>query len=317
MAQNLKILIGADPELFLEKSGTYLSAHDLLPGTKRNPYPVPGGAIQVDGVAAEFNIDPADNPQDFVLRCQAMMTAIKGRLPEGVFLRPIPTATFKEEYFKSLPEDTRELGCNPDYNAWTGGINDRPDGEHTTMRTAAGHIHIGWTKDADVNDETHYEDCMAVIRQLDYFLGCYSLMWDKDDLRRSLYGKAGSFRPKSYGCEYRGISAAWLQSPDLMKWVYSAAQRGAHLLINKGHSAEAEFGSLARDTIDSGDRTWWQKECHPLYRLTQFTGMTLPSIPYEMLHPPKAEVKPVLKKRKAKVSFDLEARGDRLAIGEF
>jgi hypothetical protein len=60
------ILIGADPELFVfTRSGKPVSAHDLIPGTKYEPHEVGNGAVQVDGVAAEFNIDPAANEDEF------------------------------------------------------------------------------------------------------------------------------------------------------------------------------------------------------------------------------------------------------------
>jgi hypothetical protein len=35
-----------------------------------------------------------------------------------------------------------------------------------------------------------------------------------------MYGAAGAFRPKPYGVEYRVLSNAWLQSEELMAWVY-------------------------------------------------------------------------------------------------
>ena len=45
------VCIGADPELFLKKNGKFHSAYGTIPGTKRKPYPVPGGAVQIDGMA--------------------------------------------------------------------------------------------------------------------------------------------------------------------------------------------------------------------------------------------------------------------------
>ncbi len=57
---------GCDPELFvINDEGVFVSAEGLIPGDKQNPYKVPGGAIQVDGMAAEFNIDPVTNYADF------------------------------------------------------------------------------------------------------------------------------------------------------------------------------------------------------------------------------------------------------------
>jgi len=38
--------------------------------------------------------------------------------------------------------------------------------------------------------------------------------------RRTLYGKAGAHRPKTYGVEYRACSSWWLASPEHTKLVY-------------------------------------------------------------------------------------------------
>jgi hypothetical protein len=116
----VKVTVGCDPELWLrdKKTGEIVSAHTLLPGTKLEPYKVPAGAIQVDGTAAEFNIDPANTYSTFVTNISQVLTQIKARVPSHELVYE-PVTTYKEEYFYSLPENARELGCNPDYNAWT------------------------------------------------------------------------------------------------------------------------------------------------------------------------------------------------------
>ena len=51
--------VGADPEIFLgDADGGLVSAYGLIKGDKEHPFPVTNGAVQVDGMAAEFNIDP-------------------------------------------------------------------------------------------------------------------------------------------------------------------------------------------------------------------------------------------------------------------
>jgi hypothetical protein len=57
--------------------------------------------------------------------------------------------------------------------------NPKPDA-NTTMRTASGHIHIGFKKDADVASEEHMIKCATLVKHLDLFLGIRSLEWDKD-----------------------------------------------------------------------------------------------------------------------------------------
>ena len=57
LVNNKKFTIGADPEVFVADSltNTFVSAHDLVPGTKLEPFAVNKGAVQVDGMALEFN----------------------------------------------------------------------------------------------------------------------------------------------------------------------------------------------------------------------------------------------------------------------
>ena len=63
---NQEILIGCDPEVFVKKDGLFKSAHGLIKGDKKNPFKIRSGAVQVDGMALEFNIDPAHNEDEFV-----------------------------------------------------------------------------------------------------------------------------------------------------------------------------------------------------------------------------------------------------------
>lgn len=280
----IKITIGADPEVFVRnvKTGEFVSAHTLMPGTKTAPHKVNLGAIQVDGVAAEFNIDPAENQSAFTTNISNVMNQLQSYIGKDYELVSDPAVTFPEAYFKSLPDHVRELGCNPDFNAWTGQVNEKPDGDVTTMRTGAGHIHIGGWYNGDPTDSTHFEDCRIIARNLDYYLGLYSLQWDQDKNRRKLYGRAGSFRPKPYGMEYRPLSNVWLKSQKLQTWVYTAAYHGIHNLIMSGVRIEDTFGEIARDFINNSE-SWWTEEDRKksadhrkLAKLSQYTGLSTP-----------------------------------------
>ena len=215
----LQILVGADPELFMFKDGKPVSAHNMIPGDKKHPHKVPHGAVQVDGLALEFNIDPAKDEQEFVNNLTAVMATLKEMVPEYE-LRAVPVAEFGAKYLAEQPMEALELGCEPDFCAWTNGaVNPRPNGA-ADFRTGAGHVHIGWTNDVDPHDPQHMEACVMAAKQLDWALGLGSLMFDQDQKRRTLYGAAGCFRPKPYGVEYRTLSNAWLQSKEMMAWVF-------------------------------------------------------------------------------------------------
>lgn len=228
----LDILVGADPELFIRKIGkkSFHSAHGMIEGDKKNPQKVHLGAVQVDGMALEFNIDPAKNEKEFITNITEVMR-IMGEMVPGYEMVAQPVANFTAAHMKKQPKEAKELGCEPDFNAWLdGAANPRPNGD-VNFRTGAGHVHIGWTNGVDVNDPGHREACIMAAKQLDYYLGLGSLLYDPDTKRRTLYGAAGAFRPKPYGVEYRVLSNAWLQSEELMAWVYRMAKKGINDLF--------------------------------------------------------------------------------------
>lgn len=215
------IKIGADPELFVFKDGKPVSAHDLLPGTKTEPFIVPHGAIQVDGTAAEFNIDPAETFEEFDRNISSVLDTLQGMLPEGHYLRPDPVVIWPEEYFDRLPYKATELGCMPDFDAWTGKRNPKPKLKHMpTLRTAAGHLHIGFTEGASIQDPEHIRECQRMMQLMDWHVGSWSTKIDLDKTRRMLYGKAGACRYKTYGAEYRTLSNFWVMDTSLRREVW-------------------------------------------------------------------------------------------------
>lgn len=217
-----KILVGADPELFVKQNGKHVSGFGLIPGDKANPHVVEKGAVQVDGMALEFNIDPAHDEEQFITNLDTVMGILKQMVPEYEVVAD-PVAHFTKEYMKTQPFEALELGCDPDFNGWTGKENVKPDVD-LPFRTGAGHIHIGMVENAATDDARYMEVCCAATRAMDLYLGLPSLFYDNDVQRREMYGKAGAFRPKSYGFEYRTLSNRWLSDNALMRWVYQASQ---------------------------------------------------------------------------------------------
>ncbi len=223
----MKYLIGADPEVFVgsRDTGAFVNGHGLIPGSKTNPHPVYLGAVQVDGMALEFNIDPAKNVTEFIRNIESVQTQLEKMLkPSGLCLRSEPVARFDPDYFKKQPEESKIMGCDPDFNAWTMSQNESPVGDRP-FRTAAGHIHIGWTEGKDPMDYDHIVECAKIVRSLDCTMGIGTVLLDPDDTRRSLYGQAGAFRPKAYGLEYRVPSNFWLRSRGTTRWIYNTAIR--------------------------------------------------------------------------------------------
>ena len=223
-----ELLVGCDPELFIaEKKKTkprfFASAHGLIPGTKTAPFDVPYGAVQVDGMAVEYNIRPARNMEEFVHNNMKVKEALGEMLPEYT-LHPTPVAHFNKRVLSSQPPEALELGCDPDFNAATGGENPRPDGSGVTFRSGGGHIHLGWTEGRDVNDENHIMDCTVMIRQIHTLYSEIRGSVETPSKRSKLYGGNMAFRVKPYGVEYRTPSNEWTKSEDTMALIYLMAK---------------------------------------------------------------------------------------------
>ena len=234
-----ELKVGADPEMFIKKGRSYQCAEGVIPGSKYEPHIVDKGAVQVDGMAVEFNIDPANTEDEFVDHLGTVMTTL-GNMVDGHELICKPSVTFNKKVWEGASEEAKILGCEPDYNAWTGEVNPKPIAPKG-FRTAAGHIHIGWTEDADIKDQHHINECEAIVRELDFRLGYPSLLLDPDTDRRTLYGKAGAYRPKSYGVEYRVLSNFWLKEEELQRWVYRVVKKTLEDMSIRGHN-RAEGG---------------------------------------------------------------------------
>ncbi len=251
------IKIGADPEVWVSKGGVYQSAYGLIPGTKEAPYPVDNGAVQVDGMALEFNINPADTEEEFVHNIQTVMSTLRSMVPDyEVVVSPV--ADFNAEYLGGQPPEATDLGCDPDFNAYTGRQNQVPNAK-SLFRTGAGHLHIGWTEGADPFSEQHDHLARSLVRELDYTLGLPSVLFDRDNKRRELYGKAGAYRPKPYGVEYRVLSNMWLSSPELIAFVYRGARDALDRLMS-GNSLQKRSWQLP-SVINNGDIHWAKDIC--------------------------------------------------------
>lgn len=251
------VTVGADPEFFVARRKEVVSAHNLPFGTKDKPLATEHGSVQVDGVALEVNVRPSKSRFEFIVNCGRVLNDLEELLKKAdkeMYLLCQPTAHFTPDYLASLPEIARELGCNPDWNAYEMAPNERPKSD-VNFRTAGGHVHIGWGEGFQVDSLEHIGVCAEIAKQLDYTIGLASLDFDKNKTRREMYGKAGAFRAKPYGMEYRTLSPVWLLNSGHTSMVFAGAIKALRL-TNEGRILDEEFEGLARSCIDNSNDRW-------------------------------------------------------------
>ena len=251
--------IGCDPEIFVKDktTGKAVSAHGLIEGTKEAPFKVNGGAYQVDGMAVEFNTDPivmdtssAVFSQN-VLRVMDRLKADVQASNKELTFDFSATADFDKDYLDSQPDEAKELGCDPDFNAYTLEQNSPPDAENVLFRTAAGHVHVGWTSGAPTDHPDHLEICANAVKALDASVGLVSLIYEPDNRRRELYGKAGAFRPKEYGVEYRTPSNFWIVNHEHRRAMFLTVKRTMNNLMRYRGDVDACVKYMTSETPDN------------------------------------------------------------------
>lgn len=212
--------LGCDPEvLLIDSTGKFISSVGLIGGSKDEPRPIDeeGNAVQEDNVTVEFNTPPCKTSADFIKHINKNKDWIKKQAAIFDLQMLIkPSAVYDDDQLNT--EAARTFGCEPDFCAWEDGReNPRPRTDNPNLRSAGGHIHV------QIDDPGL--DILDVVKAMDLFVGCPMLRFDNDNDRRKLYGKAGAFRKKSYGVEYRTASNKWIESDDLIQWVWDQTEK--------------------------------------------------------------------------------------------
>lgn len=200
--------IGTDLEYAVRhKLTANLIPAGVLPirGTKGNPEPLAFGGVEIDCCAVETTPNPATNEDDFVKNILGTLEEIKQRYPEHTFVTK-PSHYFDKRLLMRTPQ-AMVMGCSPDFNAWTGQMNQKPN-PPDGLRSFGGHVHVEGGE-------------VQTIKAMDLVLGMWSVIHDSDTERRKIYGKAGAYRNKPYGVEYRVLSNFWCDDEKLIRDVFN------------------------------------------------------------------------------------------------
>lgn len=213
--------VGADPEFFIRniETDTIVSALEILPGSKHEPFKTPHGFVHPDNVAAEIGMPPAQTAEEFDAAVALVMDELAAMLlPFGAAYTQHQVAEMHPMFL--MDERAMVAGCEPDFCAYTGEENMSPVLQSTSLRVAGGHVHLG----IDVPEE----DKPRLIKACDLFISLPMLHLDNPQ-RRMLYGKAGAYRTKPYGVEYRTPGNGWTFTSARRKWMFEQAEIAAHL----------------------------------------------------------------------------------------
>lgn len=225
--------IGSDVECFLRNSSDQvINAAKHITHDKDNPYKKQKIKIYYDNILAEFNIPPCNDGREFITN-----------ITNGIYLLEKLASPYKVDLTAAAIIDqdvlqdanAKESGCEDEYNAYTLMVNTEPKNfiKNSSVRTSGGHLHIG-----SIGDEILLDPIIKplFVYMLDLFLGLTSVAIDNDLSqvdRRKVFGKAGSFRPKNYGIEYRVLSSWWIGKPEYTALVYSLTDFVYNEMIEK------------------------------------------------------------------------------------
>lgn len=246
--KNFNITIGSDPEVFVQNAqGEVVTAEGIVPGTKKAPHPITdeGHAIQLDNVAMEYNIPPCKTRDEFVQHIHFVKDYLEMLASEhGLSLSPLASYELDPKYLQT--ENAKTFGCEPDFNAYREEVNPRPEAVSLNLRSAGGHIAIGYPNyDFDISIE--------IVKAFDLFVVLPALLIDKDTRRRELYGKAGSFRFTNFGVECRSLSNFWINSKELTAWVYDQTIKATECVLSgEWNELKAQYPNV-EEIINTGN----------------------------------------------------------------
>jgi len=250
------VTIGADPELFIinKNTGKVVSSIGIIPGEKGNPWrsddmPV-GFGLEIDNILAEFNIPPTTTCEGFINNIQYMKDYIEKYVSEkNPSLGILCASSMMVDPDQLRSKEAKLFGCDPDYNVYTESENPKPKGERTNLRSAGFHIHIGYSK-------RNIDTSLMLVRYMDALVGLNSVLIDSDTRRRSLYGKAGSFRLQPWGVEYRTLSSYMMKDKETLKLVWNLTMKAIYALNDGWCLPES---NLVISAINSSNRILAEK----------------------------------------------------------
>lgn len=252
-SSDYKFMFGTDPEFVIFENDKPKSAIDIL-GEKHDKDNKLSLIFKLkeekksfffyDNVMLEINLQAEKSFHEVLSNIGYtffQLASFLGNKSPYYEFRAISSVNFPASELTS--DKAKVFGCDPEYCAYQMQIINPPIST-SGFRSAGGHIHIGQTdlvngSLTNKDEEIRGRNILAFVRMMDLFVGVPSVLIDTEKAsldRRKLYGKAGSFREKPYGVEYRPLSNFWLRSPELVNIIYSLTSFVYNFCEQKNHN---------------------------------------------------------------------------------
>lgn len=278
----IKGSLGGDPEFFVaDEKEKVVNADRFLP-SKNDPLMVKDvddrerSKVFFDGIQAEIAPAATKCREFLAYNIRECLKAVNERIPKEFSFTMRPSARIRKSIIQGADPEARIFGCEPDFNAYTCGINTAEmDASKHPFRYAGGHMHFGVSSPylSEVDGEFQLakteQGHLRIIKFLDLMVGLPTLVFDCDEdalRRRKKYGKAGCFRPTPYGVEYRSTSCWWIKSPLTVSLVYGLG-RLAWTLASRGMDEELrKLTGLDDETVRGIINETDLKECRKAWK---------------------------------------------------
>lgn len=239
------VTFGSDPELFvIDKSAEVIPSPAVITHNSN--------IVKPDGFQIELN------PSTSTCR-QSASSYIEIALNEArdMAVRSGYDLSFKvghiisESVWKQVGSTLKRFGCNPTLNVHEKSFK-RVTGLREKFRAGGGHIHLGIV--------IAKENVTKLVTLMDIIAGNTCVLIDRDPdnaRRRTNYGRAGEYRLKSYGLEYRVLSNFWLKKYLLWSMATGLLRNAYSLVHNQALSDEliSRFNLRdIRDAINNNDK---------------------------------------------------------------
>lgn len=260
------VYLSADPEFFIwdPEDEMIVPSDEILP---KQGNPVTDGVtksnarLYTDGVQAEFNLRKKTCRHHVIEKLTAAHSLIDSKIPNELEVKYTPAVELPEDQVMFLSDFARQLGCDPSRNAWMRGEEmDMPYGEESPTRYAGGHIHMGKYRDGPPNlfiDD--HDNVIEIIKVADHIVGLpFTQMFggEASALRRQAYGKAGEYRYKDYGLEYRVLGPQWAEFVPLVGPVFGWFREALNIVYSGEQNQLYDLVDQVDviDAINSADR---------------------------------------------------------------